>query len=169
MNSEGEAFTVKILDPEKIRLTRKDGSSIELSVEDNCSYERVKVVKAAPLSSPEKYISFLNKDNEEIGMIIDPSGLDPDSRAVVEEEIGRRYFTPEIRKIKSLKFEMGASYWDVETTRGSREFVVKNTKEDVINLSETHILIVDADGNRFEISNWTRLDGKSIALLEIVL
>ena len=159
----------KILDPKKIRLFREPPWALRLTIEGERSFLKVKVVRAFPLSNRDRYIGFMDEKNEEIGMIRDPGELDRASRRIVEEELGQRYLGSVVRRIYSLRSEFGTSYWDVDTNRGRREFVVQSAQENVIRLGVHYLAFVDVDGNRFEIPDVSRLDEKSQRLLEMIL
>ena len=60
-------------------------------------------------------------------------------------------------------------YWTVETDRGTRDFVSQNLQENAVWLSDTHLLLLDVDGNRFEILDVTALDSKSRAYVTSIL
>lgn len=60
-------------------------------------------------------------------------------------------------------------YWDVETQRERREFVLRANCETVLWLDEHRLLMIDVDGNRFEIPDLRRLDRASLAILDQVL
>ena len=55
------------------------------------------------------------------------------------------------------------------TDRGERDFVVQSLSESCLWLSDTHILLVDVDGNRFEITDRYALDPTSQERLSTVL
>ena len=88
---------------------------------------------------------------------------------MVKEEIEQRYMTAIIKRVDSLKSEFGVSYWEVQTDRGNREFVVRNVSESAQWITDRRLLLIDVDGNRFEISNLEVLDKKSRGLIEMVL
>ena len=160
----------KTLDPGTLRLcrdTRRD--RVHLTILEDRSYPTVKVVRAFPLSHPDRYITFLDVKNEEIGTLETLEGVEPESKGIVERELARRYLSCEIRKIHAVRSEYGTSYWDVETNRGRREFVVQEVEENAIWLGDHHVVIVDVNDNRFEIPDYTRLDSSSMAFLQIVL
>ena len=83
----------------------------------------------------------------------------------MEGELQKSYFVPKITRIKNLEEKFGVSQWEVETNKGTHTFNVKN-REEVRLFSSGRVLIKDADGNRYEISDYRRLDSKSIAFLE---
>ena len=161
--------TSKVLDPEQIQLSREPKQTLQLTIQGELSHSKIRIVRAFPLSHPDGYVAFLDEKDEEIGMVKDPRELDPQSRKIVEEELDRRYLASVIKKIRSKRTEFGTTYWDVDTDRGRRDFVIQGIQDNVIWLGERRLLLVDVDGNRFEIPDYLFLDKKSMALLEEVL
>ena len=169
MRSEEQIKTSKLLDPERIQLSRKSKQGVQLTISEEGSYSKIKIVRAFPLSHPDRYVAFLDDKDEEIGMVKDPKELDPQSRKIVEEELDKRYLVSIIKKIRSIRTDFGTSYWDVDTNRGRRDFVIQGVQDNVVWLGERRLLLVDVDGNRFEIPDYSSLDKKSASLLEEVL
>ena len=157
------------LDPKRIRLFRSRRGWPNLEVEDDRCYLDVRVVRAFPLSDPERYYGFLNAKDKIIGVIPDPSCLDPGSRKIAEEELTRRYFTPIIKRFIRMREEHGVVYSDVETNLGSRQFVVKGIRDSILDLGDGRVLINDVEGNRYMVKNWSGLDSRSRRMLERVL
>ena len=154
---------------DKLRLFREPAWILRLTIDGDRSYLKVKVVRAAPLSHPTRYICLLDAKDEEICMIDDLKQLDLEARALIEEELDRRYLTAAIQRVNAVRNEYGTSYWDVQTDRGSREFVVQNVSENAQWLGDHRLLITDVDGNRFEIPRLDELDKKSLAAVEQVV
>ena len=102
-------------------------------------------------------------------MIPDMKQMDDEMRGIVQQELDRRYLTSTIESVLSIRNEFGTSYWDVESNRGRREFVVQNVAENAQWLGDHRLLLVDVDGNRFEIPDLGILDKKSLGLVEMVL
>ena len=157
------------VDVARIRLFREPPWQLRLTIEEDRSYTRIKVVRAAPLTHPDRYISLLDEKDEEVCMIDDLARLNDEIRSLVAEELDRRYLTSLIESVHSVRHEFGTSYWDVETNRGRREFVVQNVSENAQWLGDFRLLMVDVDDNRFEISNLNDLDKKSLSRVEMVL
>ena len=155
--------------PETIRLFREPPWVLRLTIEGDRSYLKVRVVCAAPLSQPDRYICLLDEKNEVICTVEDPVDLDAVSQRMIKEEIEQRYMTAIIKRVDSLKSEFGVSYWEVQTDRGNREFVVRNVSESAQWITDRRLLLLDVDGNRFEISNLEVLDKKSRGLIQMVL
>ncbi len=157
------------VDTDKLRLFREPAWKLRLTIDDDRSYLRVKVVRAAPLSYPDQYISFLDGKDEEICMVDDLKALDSSTSTLVAEELERRYLTATIQSVSTIRNEYGTSYWEVQTNRGQREFVVQNVSENAQWLGDHRLLIIDVDGNRFEIPRLDELDKKSLGLVEQVV
>ena len=157
------------VDPKAIRLFREPPWILRLTIEGDRSYLKVRVVCAAPLSQPDRYVCLLDEKNEVICTVEDPIVMDTASQDIIKEEIEQRYMTAIIKQVDSLKSEFGVSYWEVQTDRGDREFVVRNVSENAQWITDRRLLLVDVDGNRFEIANLEVLDKKSRGLIEMVL
>jgi hypothetical protein len=157
------------IEPSNIRLFRHPPWRLRLTILENRSYPKVKIARAAPLTHPSRYICFLDEKDEVITMIADPSLLDPESARIVGEELDQRYLTSVITRVMSVRSEFGVSYWDVETHRGRREFVIQNVAENAQWISDRHLMLIDVDTNRFEIPDTQALDKKSLAFIGLAL
>ncbi len=139
-----------------------------MTAEDR-SWHTVKPVWAAPLSHPGRYLALLDAKGDEILMIPDASLLDKESYDTVMEELRRRDMTAEVHEIISAKVEYGSTYWRVSTDKGTRDFVTQNLQENAMWLDENHLMLVDVDGNRFELSDIENLDNRSKMILYSVV
>lgn len=153
----------------RIRLFHDPASRLRATVDDQRSYPVVTPRWAAPLSHTGKYLALLDEKGQEIAMIPDLAELDAPSREAVEAELRRRYLAATITAIDHAKVEFGATYWHVVTDRGPRDFVTQSLQENAQWLSEDQLLLIDVDGNRFEIPNVRELDKRSFAILEGIL
>jgi Domain of unknown function (DUF1854). len=142
---------------------------LRLTVDNELSYHTVRPAWSAPLSQPGKFLALLNGKGEEIVTLPDPDELPFESLTVVKEELRRRYLTATVKEILHAKFEYGATYWSVDTDRGQRDFVTQHLQENAIWLSDTHLLLLDVDGNRFEIEDTTAMNAKSRAYISAIL
>ena len=157
------------MNPQELSLFYSPPGTLRLTVGEEKSYPKVSLYQASPLSRPGKYLSLLDSKSEEIALIPALSDLSPESRTIAEAELKRRYLTAKITKIPSIKQEFGVTYWHVLTDKGERDFVMQSLSESCIWLSETHLLLIDADGNRFEIPDRRILDTESQSVLDAVL
>jgi len=154
------------MNPSDLILFHQPKDTLRMTVGEDRSYISVKPVWSSPLTYPNRYLALLNSKGEEITMISDPSSLVPASLAAVKEELSRRYLTATVTSILDAKGEFGSTYWHVETNRGTRDFVTQSLQENAQWLSPKHLMLIDVDGNRFEITDTTALDEKSRRLIE---
>ena len=164
---------LNILDPKKVRIYRDEFNMLNLELRGNGKGDKgksspVEAVMGFPLSYSDHLISFLEvkdgKRDAEVGMIEDVKKLDSKSRKVLKTELKRSYFMPRITRINRMKETHGIMKFDVETNKGQREFETKY-KEDIRPMADGRIIIKDADGNRYEIRDYQKLDQKSISLI----
>lgn len=167
------------LTPENARFTRSGGGLISLDITNDKgepeSFERVVILRSFPVTNPDEFLSVREPDSKkqgrgkEIGMIRHMSDFDGETQKLFLEELDRRYFTPELQKINSVKDKFGYLYWDVVTTAGNVTFVLNNPFSNIRILEDGRILINDIDGNVFQISDPKKLDAASLKKIEIYL
>jgi hypothetical protein len=157
------------IDPGTIRLFYDPPGTLRLTIDDERSFHTVKLYQAWPLSQPQRYIVLQDGKGAEIAMVETLDELAPETRAIAEEELRRRYLTARVEAIRHIRTEFGVTYWHVVTDKGERDFVVQSLSESAIWLGDDHILLIDVDGNRFEISNRQALDPESRTRLDAVL
>ncbi len=98
-------------------------------------------------------------------MMRDLSDLALDDRLLVEEELRVRYISSVIHRVITLRREGGTLYWETETDRGFREFVVQSSDESIRWLGEHRLLLIDVDGNRLTVPDINALDRMSARIL----
>lgn len=152
------------MNPSEIRLFYHPRDRLRATIGDR-SYPTVKPVWAAPLSHPEQYLALLDGKDHEIATLKDPSQLPPESLEAVKQELERRYLTAIVQSVGLAKAEFGATYWHVETDRGPKDFVTQSLQENAQWLGERHLMLIDVDGNRFEILDIAELDAQSQEIL----
>lgn len=157
------------VDPKTLRLFYHPKDRLRMIIGEERCCLTVKPVWASPLTFPNRYLALLDAKGEEIAMITDPKELDPASREAVERELRLRNLTAVVSKILHAKQEYGATYWSVETDRGERDFVTQNLQENAQWFSDTHLLLIDVDGNRYEIPNIRALDLRSQQYIQSIL
>ena len=177
-----EDFTVK-KDMERKERTLADLSATvwltpenaAFSFEDHFLYvqmgdvkERAFLCRQFPFELQWEFISVLNAESEEIGIIRDVE-LFGENAVLLREELKRRYYSPVIKKILSVKERYGFSYWKVMTEEGEVSFTLHDTYRSIIHASEDRVLMLDVNGNRFEIPSVGALDKKSYKKIELYL
>lgn len=134
------------------------------------TYERIFLHSAFPFDMPHSYISVLDKDQKEIGMIRELSALSEETQKILLGELGRKYYAPRIKKILSVKERYGFSYWRVDLENANDfSFTVQDTYRSMLKIDSEHVFIVDVDGNRYEIPSVEALERASYKKIELYL
>ena len=108
-------------------------------------------------------------DLKEIGIISDVSVFDEIQKQYLVNELNRKYFTPVIETIYSVKDKWGYSYWEVKTNMGKIKFSVNDTHRNITKITEDRIIVNDVNGNRYEIKSLQELDRPSFRKIELYL
>lgn len=167
---EAEEMTAMHKITNKDKFERTGGGFVNLFFNGNL-YERVKVVRLFPFTDADKYISIRENDEKakEIGIIEDLNDLSEDTREMLKEQLRLNYFTPVIQKIYSIKDEYGYAYFHVLTNKGECKFAINMASNAVTKLSDSRLIIMDLDENRFEIRDVNALTQKERRKLDLFL
>jgi len=146
-----------------LAMTYKDG-------EEEKTLDRVFLHRAFPFELLWKYISVISDDGKEKGVIYDISDFSEDVTALIKTELERKYYSPVIASINSLKERYGFSYWHVTLSDGRGvNFTMQDTFRNIIRTGENGAILLDVDGNRFVIKSISDLDKKSYRRIELYL
>ncbi|PUA20735.1 DUF1854 domain-containing protein [Glaciimonas sp. PCH181] len=122
-------------------------------------------VRAFPISAADEGLSLVAANGQELAWIDRLSELPDDTRAIVEEELARREFMPEISRILHVSSYTTPSNWTVATNRGEATFTLKG-EEDIRRLAGASLLIADNHGVHFVIRDLHALDKVSRKILD---
>ena len=169
--NEDNPFDIRVLDPKAVHLFRvhPGDALVRLTLDDDRSWIEVRIARALPFSDPDHYIGLRDGKDKDIGLIVNPAEMDPGAQTIIEQELSLRYFTPRIERVVSVKEEMGAVSWEVETDRGARRFVVRNLRDSTFPLGPNRLMMTDTDGNRYEFPDVTAVGTKAYQVLVKVL
>ena len=85
-------------------------------------------------------------------------------------EIEKKYYSPAIKEIKSVKERYGFSYWKVSLDDGRElNFTMQDTFKNIIHTGEDSIVLVDVDSNRYTVKSISALSSKSYRKIELYL
>ena len=132
-------------------------------------FGRVFFHRCFPFETPDEYISVLDKDGKEYGMILNLSTLPEDAQNIIRGELDRKYLCPVIEKIISMKEKLDFSFWTVMTDRGKMTFSTHDTYRNMAKVGNGIVILTDVDGNRFRINDVNALDRKSFKKIELYL
>ncbi|MFZ6028396.1 MAG: DUF1854 domain-containing protein [Chloroflexota bacterium] len=149
-----------------------EGQNLTLKTADGVFYPHVSLRRSFPLSAQNTYVvvrvpEAVHADRwQELGVIADCGELDEVSRQAVEQELNLFYLVPVVQRIRSIREEFGFLYWDVETDRGPKEFIMRDSIiGQVRQVGQGRWLIIDINQTRYEIRDYETLDQKSRDLL----
>ncbi len=178
------------LSPEKEKKSKKERTLKELSVTNwltpqNAAFfskngflyikqpekedARVFLYREFPFELQWEFISVMDGAQQEIGILRNLEPFDAETQDLLKNELKRRYYMPVIEKILSMKERYGFSYWKVVTPEGEMSFTLQDTFRSIVHVDEKRLLLLDVNGNRFEIPDATALDRKSYKKIELYL
>lgn len=154
------------LTPENASFSMKNGL---LFVRYADKESRAFLCRQFPFDRLWEFVSVLDDEQNEIGIIRDLSSFEGEAGELLRNELLRRYYAPVIKRIQSVKERYGFSYWRVITEEGSVNFTLHDTFRSIIRAGERRLIFVDVNGNRFEIPDVELLDRKSYKKIELYL
>jgi len=148
-----------------MNLQRNTQGRLVLTTADGTAHEAVVPVRAYPISAPDRMISLVGADGHELAWLDSLDQLDALARELVEEELRRREFMPEIKRLFGVSSFATPSTWDIETDRGRASLQLRG-EEDIRRMGGGVMLIADAHGVQFMIRDVSALDRHSRKLLD---
>ncbi len=121
---------------------------------------KVRVCRCFPWSEPTRFVSLRDRDEGEIALVADPSELDVDSRAVLEDALVEAGFVLQIEAIEDIEEEIEIRCWRVRTRQGERSFQTPRD-EWPREVPGGGLLVRDVSGDLFHIANPEGLDRES--------
>src|SRR5574343_7546 len=132
---------------------------------DGTRHDGVTPVRAFPIAAPDEGISIINYEGHEVGWADRIADLPDGTRQVIEDELASLEFVPEIDALLSVSSFACPSTWQVRTNRGETQLILKG-EEDIRRLTQTRLLIADANGIQFLVRDLSQLDKQSRKLLD---
>ncbi|MBO7148293.1 MAG: DUF1854 domain-containing protein [Clostridia bacterium] len=130
-------------------------------------YDRVRLRRAFPFSLGDKYISVLDFEQNEIGLIEDISAFPEKQAQLIRNELERVYYSPRVTAIKSVKERLGYAFFAVDSDVGALEIPLRDVYRSLIRIGDDRLVIIDTDGNRYYIDSIKALDKTSQKKLEL--
>jgi hypothetical protein len=151
-----------LLEPKDVRVWEDEHLVLHVSAKDE-TFDNVRARRVFPLSGKADFVSFIDSKGKEVALVARPARLDRKSRKTLARALERTYYRAEIRRVYEITESMGVSHWKVLTDRGYASFEVVDRNQHIRFVPPARYLIVDADGNRFEIEDLRKLDPRSQA------
>lgn len=154
------------LDPQTLQITKtEDGLKVIINNNEQ-AIERLS--RAFPRTNPDQFVSLMDTEGHEIGMIENPDQLDNASREIVEAELKALYFIPTIHTIRSITAKGTGSVWEVDTDDGPHSFRIMG-RDALDGNNAPSIEIHDENGKRFKIEDYWELESDSRDLISDIL
>jgi len=154
-----------------ITFRRDGGHGVEAVRPDGTAKRDIRFVQLFPLRCPGRYVSVIRRKSgsrprEELGVLRDLAELPRDQRRLVEEELRRSFFLPEIEAIREVIMAGGVDEWHVATDRGDKVLFVTDRKQSIRISEDGMIFVTDLDKCRYRIRRPADLDPLSRRLLD---
>lgn len=133
---------------------------------DETEGREVHLFRLFPISEPDDWVSVVDGEGKEMGIIKSLRALDHDTRKLLADELHRRYTLPRILRIVSSKEKSDLVEWQVETDRGPRNFHTRSLRDNTQEPEPNNYILTDLDGNRYHIPDFGALDPRSRGILE---
>jgi hypothetical protein len=100
--------SVRYLEPGQVSATRPANAvRPRVQIADELVILGAQLRRVFPLSHPTTFISIQDGGGTEIGILRSLEGLDVETHEIFVEELDRRYFTPQIEGVESLRQDAG--------------------------------------------------------------
>jgi hypothetical protein len=140
-------------------LLRKTDGAVEVAVH---------VALCFPWTAADRFLSLRNPDGQEELLIDDYRALPEGERALLEEDLRRRYFVAHITHVTDIREDADLFRWQVTTDAGERSFLTSRT-ERPRRLAGGELVVRDVSRDVYVIPDLGRLDASSRAKLWLYL
>ena len=147
------------------KITQYENNLVTLTLADGTVFEPLEPRRLFPVNRADEYITLLDSENKEVGIIRAITDLDKDSRQVVRNSLDDFYLVPHITRIVSISEKYGTLHWCVDTDRGIKEFDIRNRNTDIRVYDDGRVRVRDSDDNRYIVEDFRNLDAHSKKLL----
>lgn len=145
----------------EVRFTPNDVVFVDAEFYSGEKFTELEARRMFPITGLRKYISLIDTEGNEIAIIRNIDDLLPESKAVIEKCLDEYYMIPRITRFIKMSEKFKIWMWTAETDKGIFTFEIRNHITAIKPLYDNRILIKDANDNRYEIPDYTKLDKKS--------
>ena len=145
-----------------VKFRRHDFVTVDMIADDGTLTEDLEPRRLFPVNDTDNYISLLDTDGHEIGIIRSLSSLEDESAALLREILDEYYIVPKISEVLRVYEKGSVNRWTVMTDHGECSFQIRARYTDIKLLPKGRILIRDTNDNRYEIPDVTKLNKRSM-------
>ena len=153
------------IDGNMATFTRKDITTIDVTLQDGTVFENVEPRCLFPSSNRERFITLLDEAGNEQAVIRELKSLPKDQQAIIRACMEEYYLIPRIVKILNTTEKFGLITLETETDRGPARIEIRNLLYGFKQVGN-RLLLRDGNDNRYEVPDLTRLDARSRHLLD---
>ena len=173
MNSIDMAAELGLMDVGETAFYFADGGFVGLKYKGE-DYKHIILRRIMPIREPFHYISVADHENKEIAILKSVDELPDDQRKIVISELDNRYYSPEVIDVISVQDKLGYVYIGLRLrNKQGKEYnkncAVKDVSRNIRMLSGSSVIIFDVDGNRYVISDLSKLNRQSMRKLDAYL
>ncbi|HHU92500.1 MAG TPA: DUF1854 domain-containing protein [Halanaerobiaceae bacterium] len=155
---------LRLLAGKELKISKDQEGNLGLEIKGEL-YDKIEVKRTFPYSYKDKYILLKDKEGKEIGILEYLAELESESRQLLEEELEKVYYIPQIQQVLNIEYRMRTPIWTVKTDRGRVSFELAR-RSDAKFINARHLVIKDAAGSRYEVLDYSKLDARSQELIE---
>ncbi|SFO09951.1 cyanophycin metabolism-associated DUF1854 family protein [Nitrosospira briensis] len=154
-----------MIDNTTLRLSRNAFGRLVFTGADGETYEGIIPARAFPISAPDEGIALIDRYGHELAWIDQLNDLPGEVRELIEADLAKREFMPEVTRIRDVSNYATPSTWYVDTDRGKTSFILKG-EEYIRRLMPPALLITDSQGIHFLVRDRFALDHHSRKILD---
>lgn len=144
------------------RITLRDDMLLDVEIYQNGRFEALEARRLFPITGSDKYITLLDREENEVAIIRDLNTIMEDSKKAVLEALRHYYLIPKILEITEISEKHGTIRVNAVTDHGKCYFEVNDRAHNLKVLFDRRVLIRDTNDNRYEITDFKNLDRKSL-------
>lgn len=145
-----------------VRFKSAGSTLVDMILPDGSTVEKLEPRRLFPVNEPEKYISFLDLDGKEHGIITDLAKIEAEDADVIRACLNEYYIIPKITEVIEVYEKGSVNRWTVMTDRGQCSFHIKSRYSDIKPFPDGRVLIRDTNDNRYEIVDVKKLSKRSL-------
>ncbi len=148
-----------------VAITLGEDNHIDICLKSGEKYGNLQPKRLFPISAKQQYISLLDEDRKEIAIITDATKLDDQSRNALDRSLNDYYVLPKISKVNYINWKHGTLTVIAVTDYGECTFKVRSRPLNIKRLADGRVLIKDINDNRYEITDSSKMDKKTVELM----
>ncbi len=136
--------------------------TVDMILKDGSRISSLEPRRLFPVNYSDRYISLLDGDGREHGIIRDISALSERSAEAIQAALDEYYIIPRITEVLEVYEKGSVNRWTVMTNRGKCSFQINSRYSDIKPYPSGRVLVRDSNDNRYEIEDVKKLSRHSL-------